>query len=127
MLVGMPLLAPSRSHLERSLLAEAHRRLAPLALYPRPLRTGRIRLLSAPWFFAVPGLRRFAGYELGPLLLVRAPLHRVGVPLVVHELCHVWQHQHRPIRMWLSYLWQGYRLNEHEVEARWAARVTRRG
>ena len=27
--------------------------------------------------------------------------------------------------MWLSYLWQGYRDNEHEIEARAAARRTR--
>ena len=25
--------------------------------------------------------------------------------------------------MWLSYLWQGYRDNEHEIEARAAARA----
>jgi hypothetical protein len=27
--------------------------------------------------------------------------------------------------MWLSYLWQGYRDNEHEIEARAAVRRTR--
>jgi hypothetical protein len=27
--------------------------------------------------------------------------------------------------MWLSYLWQGYADNEHEVEARYAAAATR--
>ena len=29
--------------------------------------------------------------------------------------------------MWLSYLWQGYRNNEHEVEARHAAADARAG
>jgi hypothetical protein len=28
--------------------------------------------------------------------------------------------------MWLSYLWQGYRDNEHEIEARHATATTRR-
>ena len=45
--------------------------------------------------------------------------------LIVHELCHVWQSQHRMVRMALSYLWQGYQDNRHEVEARYAAAATR--
>ena len=80
---------------------------------------------STPWLFRIPGFRRFHGYEIGPLILTRRPLELVHDDLVVHELTHVWQSQHRPIRMWLSYLWQGYRANEHEIEAREAVRRTR--
>ena len=89
------------------------------ARLPRPASTARP--LSAagahaarprahtPWLFRVPGFRRFYGYEAGPLILVRRPLDQVSEDLVAHELCHVWQDQHRRLRMWLSYLWQGYR------------------
>jgi hypothetical protein len=85
----------------------------------------RVRILHTPWLFRIPGFRRFWGYEAGPLILIRRPLPEVGDDLIVHELTHVWQSQHRPLRMWLSYLWQGYRDNEHEVEARHAAAATR--
>src|SRR5918994_83165 len=49
------------------------------------VRTGRVRIVHAPWFFALPGLRRFHGYELGLLILVRAPLDEVTEDLVTHE------------------------------------------
>ena len=114
-----------RSGVERALLCAAKARLDRLDLYPTPVAMRHVRILSTPWLFRVPGFRRFHGYEIGPLILVRRPLDRVSEDLVVHELTHVWQHQHRPIRMWLSYLWQGYRENEHEVEARDAVRRTR--
>ena len=42
----------------------------------------------------------------------------VSDDLIVHELCHVWQMQHHPIAMPLSYLWRGYANNPNEVEAR---------
>jgi hypothetical protein len=121
----MPLLAAPMSDLERAHLARARRRLEPLGLYPRPLRMRHVRILHTPWLFRIPGFRRFHGYECGPLILVLRPLEEVSNDLVVHELCHVWQDQHRRIRMWLSYLWQGYRNNVHEVEARNAAAATR--
>jgi hypothetical protein len=113
------------SELERAHLARACRRLEPLRLYPHPLRMRHVRILHTPWLFRVPGFRRFHGYECGPLILVLRPLAEVSNDLIVHELCHVWQDQHRRTRMWLSYLWQGYRNNEHEVEARRAAASTR--
>jgi hypothetical protein len=109
---------------EAELLRAAAARLATLDLYPRPVRTGRVRVVHAPWFFALPGLRRFHGYELGPFILVRAPLEEVTEDLVTHELCHVWQLQHRPF-FWLSYLRQGYRDNEFEREARRAVELSR--
>ncbi len=121
----MSRLAPPRTPAEAAELERARRRLARLDFYPRPVDVRRVRILHVPWFFRLPGLRRFAGYEIGPLILLRRPLADVSDDLVVHELCHVWQHQHRGMAMWASYLWHGYRLNPHEVEARAAARRTR--
>ena len=116
---------PERSNrTERTHLARAKRRLDTLRLYPEPVRVGRVRILSVPWLFRVPGFRRFYGYELGPLILTRQPLDQVTNDLITHELTHVWQDQHRRLRMWLSYL-RGYRENPHEVEAREAVAATR--
>ncbi|MEA2179350.1 MAG: hypothetical protein QOG77_2647 [Solirubrobacteraceae bacterium] len=109
---------------ERELLRTAQARLATLDFYPRPVRTGRVRIVHAPWFFRLPVLRRFHGYELGPLILVRRPVQEVSADLITHELCHVWQLQHRPF-FWLSYLRQGYRDNEYERQARLAVQRTR--
>ena len=111
--------------LERAHLARARRRLAALDLYPVPVRMRHVRIVHAPWLFRIPGFGRFTGYEAGPLIFVKRPLPEVSNDLVTHELCHVWQDQHRRVYMWLSYLWQGYRDNEHEIEARAAARRTR--
>jgi hypothetical protein len=113
-----------RDPLALSLLARAQARLDRLDLYPAPVRTGAVRILHTPWFFRVPGLRRFRGYEAGPLILLRMPLAEAPEDLVVHELVHVWQDQHRRWRMWLSYL-RGYKDNPHEVEARRAVALTR--
>ena len=44
--------------------------------------------------------------------------------MLLHELCHVWQMQHRPLRMPLSYLRQGYAANEYEAEADYAVEAT---
>jgi hypothetical protein len=121
----VPLLAGPMGELERAHLARAARRLATLALYPEPVRMRNVRILPAPRLFRIPGFRRFHGYEVGPLILVRRPLEAVSNDLVTHELCHVWQDQHRRVYMWLSYLWQGYRRNEHEIEARRATAATR--
>ena len=41
---------------------------------------------------------------------------------MAHELCHVWQMQHRPLRMPLSYVLRGYEDNPYEREAREAVR-----
>jgi len=45
--------------------------------------------------------------------------------LVCHELCHVWQMQHRPLAMPLSYLRTGYSRNPYEAQARHAVEETR--
>jgi hypothetical protein len=118
-------LLPNPSPAERAAIARAKARLDRLTLYPRPVDVRRVRLLHTPWLFALPWFRRFDGYEAGPLVFLRRPLAETSDDLVVHELCHVWQSQHRMVRMALSYLWQGYANNRHEVEARYAAAATR--
>jgi hypothetical protein len=115
----------SRSPEELAAIGRAKERLDRLSLYPVPVHTGRVRILHTPWLFRIPGFRRFRGYEVGPLILTKRPLEDVSDDLVVHELCHVWQSQHRCLRMWLSYLYRGYRRNPYEEEAREAVRNTR--
>jgi hypothetical protein len=97
------------------LVVRAKARLDRLDWYPRPVRIGHVRLLHAPWFFRLPWLRRFDGYALHGTILVRES--EPPEDLVVHELCHVWQMQHRPIAMPLSYLRTGYARNPYEREA----------
>jgi hypothetical protein len=83
-----------------------------------------------PWLFRVPWFSRFDGYTMWDLILLRRPLEEASEDLVVHELCHVWQMQHKPLAMPLSYLYRGYASNPYEVEARDAAdaqRVSARG
>ncbi len=65
-------------------------------------------IVSAPWLFALPWFRRFDGYTMWNLILLRSPRLAADEDLVCHELCHVWQMQHHPIRMPLSYLRVGY-------------------
>jgi len=116
-----------RSPEEIAAIARAKARLDRLDLYPRPVRIRRVRVLVAPWLFRLPWFRRFSGYTMWDLILVRRPLAEVSDDLIVHELCHVWQMQHHPLAMPLSYLYKGYRDNPHEVEARAAAERTRPG
>jgi hypothetical protein len=118
-------LIPLPTPAERAAIARAKARLDRLSLYPRPVDIRRVRILHTPWLFALPWFRRFDGYEAGPLIFLRHGLAETSDDLIVHELCHVWQSQHRMIRMALSYLWQGYANNRHEVEARYAATATR--
>ena len=115
---------------ERAALLHAKRCLDRLALYPRAVDLGGLRALTVPTLFRVPGFRRFDGYATRRLLLFRRPPEQVSAGLFVHELCHVWQMQHRPWRMWLSYcrprtFGSGYGDNPYEVEARRAAALTR--
>ena len=108
----------------RAALAEAKARLDTLAWWPRPVSLRGVRLITAPWVFRLPWVRRFDGYATWRLILLRAPLSRVSGDLVTHELCHVWQMQHRPLRMPLSYLVRGYENNPYERQARAAASLT---
>jgi hypothetical protein len=114
-----------RGPAELEALARAAARLAPLRLYPRPLDTTRVRILHVPWLFRLPWFRRFRGYNIAHLILLRQPIHEVSDDLVTHELCHVWQDQDHRARMWLSYLLRGYARNPHEIEARRAVAETR--
>ena len=114
-----------RTARERDLLERAKARLDRLDFYPRPVAIEHVRIVSAPWLFRLPWFKRFDGYDVGPLILLRASLEDAREDLVTHELCHAWQAQHRLVRMWLSYLWQGYARNTHEIEARRAVELTR--
>ena len=97
-----------RSPSEQAALARAKARLDRLGYYPRPVRTGNVRILHVPW-----------------LILLRRPLQESSDDLIVHELCHVWQSQNDHVRMWLSYVYLGYPHNPYEVMARRAAALTR--
>lgn len=107
----------------RARLARAKARLDPLGLYPAPVALERVRVVSAPRLFRLPWFRRFHGYASWNLILLRAPLERCSDDLLTHELCHVWQMQHHPLRMPLSYL-GGYRRNRFELEARRACALS---
>jgi hypothetical protein len=103
-------------------LRRAKERLDRLDWWPRPVRIERVKLFVAPWFFKLPWLSRFDGYAFHGVILLRSA--DVSGDLVVHELCHVWQMQHRPLRMPLSYLGTGYEANQYERQARAAAART---
>jgi hypothetical protein len=105
----------------RAALVSAKERLDRLELYDQPVRIDRVLVVSAPWLFALPWFRRFDGYTMWNLILLRSPALLHHEELVCHELCHVWQMQHHPVRMPLSYLRHGYTNNPYENEARSAA------
>jgi hypothetical protein len=114
-----------RSPEEIEKIKRAKARLDRLDFYPEPVRIAHVRILHVPWLFRLPWFRRFHGYEMGPLILLKRPIADTSDDLVVHELCHVWQDQHQRLRLWTSYLHQGYKNNPHEIEARRAAAETR--
>jgi hypothetical protein len=107
----------------REALTGAQARLDTLSLYPRPVRIDRVRVRVAPWFFRLPGLRRYDGYALVRTILLRRT--DASNDLVTHELCHLWQMQHRPVHVVLTYLTTRYRNNPYEHEARRAVELTR--
>ena len=104
-------------------LARAKARLDRLDLYPRPVRIDRARIVVAPWFFRLPGLSRYHGYALFRTILLRRA--DASDDLVTHELCHLWQMQHRPVHVVFTFLTTRYRENPYEREARWAVELTR--
>jgi hypothetical protein len=112
---------------ERDALARAKARLDTLALYPRPVSLRGVRVWTVPWLFRLPWFRRFDGYALHRTILLRRPLAETSDDLVCHELCHVWQLQHHPLSMPLSFAVAPYARNPYEQEARVAARLTRAG
>ena len=104
-----------------AVLVRAKARLDSLRLYERPVRIDRVRVVSPGWLFRLPWFRRFDGYTMWNLILLRSPELASDERLITHELCHVWQMQHHPLRMPLSYLRFGYAHNPYEEEARRAA------
>jgi hypothetical protein len=110
------------------MLARAKRRLDSLALYPEQVRIERVRVVVFPLFFRLPRLRRYRGYALWRTIVVR-DLSRESASddLLVHELCHIWQMQHRPLAAVLAWLRFRYEDNPFEEEARRAVVATRAG
>jgi hypothetical protein len=106
-----------RSAEELAALRRAKATLDRLGFYPEPVNIDRVRILHMPWVFRLPWFRRFDGYEMGPLILLKHPLGRTSAGLLAHELCHVWQDQDHRLRMWWSYVRGGYANNPHEAEA----------
>lgn len=106
-----------RTAREAELLATAKQFLDPLEFYPRPVSLRAVRIVHWPWFFKLPVLRRFCGWAAWWLIIVADPLHAVPAGLIVHELTHIWQQQHHPLRMPVSY-WFGYERNPYELQAR---------
>ena len=108
------------------MLERAKARLDRLDLYPTAVRIDRVRVLVWPWLFRLPWFRRFDGYSAWGTVVLRRPVRHCSSSddLVTHELCHVWQMQHEPVRMPLSYL-RGYEQNRFELEARRAVEQTR--
>jgi len=104
-------------------LERSKARLDRLALYPLPVRIEHVRVFVWPALFRLPWFRRFDGYSAWNTILLREPPELAGDDLVCHELCHVWQMQHHPLAMPLSYLRTGYERNPYELEARRAAAV----
>ncbi len=107
----------------RIALSRAKDRLDTLPLYERPVRIDRVKILCAGWLFHLPWLRRFDGYTMWNLILLRSAALLADDELICHELCHVWQMQHRPLRMPLSYLRFGYARNPYEAQARRASAI----
>ena len=109
----------------RRALERARARLDRLDLYPRPVRTRGVRVLVAPWLFRLPRLSRYDGYALPWTILLRNPPGRgASDNLVTHELCHVWQMQHRPLGLFRAWLTKRYEENPYELEARRAVALT---
>jgi len=110
---------------KRAALARAKARLDRLALHPRPVSLRGVRIWIVPWLFRLPWFRRFDGYSAHWTILLRSRALLADDDLVTHELCHVWQMQHHPVRMPLSYLLVGYAENPYERRAVRAVEETR--
>jgi hypothetical protein len=109
----------------RAALTRAKGRLDRHALYPRPVALPGVQVWIVPWLFRLPWFRRFDGYSAWSTILLRSRQLLDDDELVAHELCHVWQMQHRPVRMPWSYLFS-YQRNPYELQARRAAAATRK-
>ena len=101
----------------------AKARLDRLDWWPRPVRIDGVHVVVTPWLFRLRPWRRFDGWATHRVIFLRSASASDG--LVTHELCHVWQMQHRPLRMPLSYARTGYAANGYERQARAAVDATR--
>jgi hypothetical protein len=109
----------------RAALERARARLDRLNLYPRPVRIDRVRVVTVPWLFKLPFMRRYSGYTLIRTILLRRPLAETSDDLLTHELCHVWQMQNAPWRVIFAFFTHRYTTNPYEAEARRAVAETR--
>ena len=81
-----------------------------------------------PLFFELPRLLRYDGYAFRRTIFLRRPPGRgASDDLICHELCHIWQQQHHPWRVFWAWLTKRYEENPYEIEARRAVRATRPG
>ena len=97
-----------------------------MELYPEPVRIERVRVVVSPFFFRLPGLRRYRGYALWRTIVLRESVRGAASDdLLTHELCHIWQMEQRPMAAMVAWLSYGYRENPFELEARRAVRETR--
>jgi hypothetical protein len=106
-------------------LARAKARLDTLDYYPEPVRIDRVRVRIAPWFFRIPGFRRYHGYAFWRTILLKHP--DASDDLVTHELCHIWQGQHRALHVSWKHVTTRYDADPYEIQARRAVTVTRPG
>jgi hypothetical protein len=104
-------------------VVRAKARLDTLDYYSEPVRIDKVRVVVAPWFFRIPGFRRYVGYALWRTILLKQA--DVSDDLLTHELCHVWQGQHRALHMSWKHVTTRYRSNPYEIEARRATAATR--
>lgn len=108
---------------ERARLERAKARLDRLAIYPRPVAIDGVRVLVSSFLFRMPGMRRYRGYALWRTILLRED--SASDDLLTHELCHVWQAQHRSFAQLVAWARYPYRRNPFEREARAAVESTR--
>jgi len=102
---------------KRDVLLRAKARLDEFSNYPRPVSLRGVRIWIVPGLFRLPWFRRFDGYAAHWTILLRSRALLADDRLITHELAHVWQMQHHPVRMPLSYLLLGYEANPYEREA----------
>ena len=103
-------------------LARAKARLDTLDWYPEPVLTERVSVRVAPWFFRIPGFRRYHGYAFWRTIVLKHP--NPSDDLLTHELCHIWQGQHRALHMSWKHVSTRYRSNPYEIQARRAVAET---
>jgi hypothetical protein len=77
-----------------------------------------------PWLFRIPGFRRYVGYAFWRTIAMRD--QGFSEDLLTHELCHIWQGQHRRWHLLWTWATTRYARNPYELEARRAVDETRR-